>query len=170
MNQVEHDQFFKSCESFIIRNIERSSALPSNTKLQNALKYLSIFLSLSTQYEKPINDRKIYDFLDKCAYDTDYICEILERSNVEDKFLELLDFVESYLVDEIEKCLYGHGDMCYSSLFNDLNLVLKIKADEYDYQFKNVCDLLVQGYFFSTEDADRFVRLAAFHKPEDCPD
>jgi hypothetical protein len=53
---------------------------------------------------------------------------------------------------------------------NNLELVIRIKQQKYNYKYKNVHDLLVNGYYFKEEIADKFVQLAASHTPEECPD
>ncbi len=163
------NKFYELCEFYILRNIELSTGIPTNTKLQNNYRYLLIYLELKND-NNPIERATVKEYLKTCAYSDDFIAEVVRRSVVNDRMLELLDYFESYLVDEIEKCLYGHGDKCYTSLYNFLDLVLRIKQEKYQYGYKNVNDLLVRGYYFKCEDAEKFDKLAAFHTPEECPD
>ena len=55
-------------------------------------------------------------------------------------------------------------------LRTSLDTALRIKQQKYNYKYKNVHDLLVNGYYFKEEIADKFVQLAASHTPEECPD
>jgi hypothetical protein len=165
-------KFFKICEYYVRHNIERGTGLPTNTKLQNSYKYLLIFLDLSNGNLSTVSDcnKNVIKYFKNCSYSEEDITEIIQRSAPQEKLYELLDFCESYLVDEIEKDMYGHGDRCYTTLYDDLSLILRIKQQKYNYKYKNVHDLLVNGYYFKEEIADKFVQLAASHTPEECPD
>lgn len=170
MDDEKLARFFELCEFYILRNLEISQALPSSTKLLNNFRYLLIFLDLQTKDEYSQYKQKIIQYLESCSYDEDFIMNILERGKNKDKLLLLFDYFESYLVDEIEKDLYGHGDKCYTSLYDSLNLVLEIKQEKYNYNYENVNDLLVKGYYFKRQDADKFADLVKYHKSDDCPD
>ena len=170
MDDEKISRFFKLCEFYLLRNLELSQALPSSTKLLNNFRYLLIFLDLQAKDEYSQYKQRVIQHLESCSYDDDFIMNILERERNKDRLLLLLDYFESYLVDEIEKDLYGHGDKCYTSLYDSLDLVLEIKQEKYNYNYTNINELLVKGYYFTQQDADRFADLAKYHKPEDCPD
>ena len=170
MEETDIQTFYKLCEYCILDNLELSTGVPSNTKLQSTVRYLLIYLDISKSKNPLYHNSKVKDFLTSCAYNDEFISQVILRNETCDKLLVLLDYVETYLVDEIEKDMYGHGDKCYTYLFNNLELVIRIKQQKYNYKYKNVHDLLVNGYYFKKEIADKFVQLAASHTPEECPD
>lgn len=170
MESNDIQEFYRLCKYYILENLELSTGVPSSTRLQNTVRYLLIYLDMIGEPISLFNNDKVKNFLETCAYDDEFISRVVRRNESHDKMLELLDYVESYLVDEIEKDMYGHGDKCYTSLYHHLELVLRIKQQEYNYKFTNVHNLLVDGYYFDEKVAARFDQLAAFHTPEECPD
>lgn len=170
MENDDIQEFYRLCEYYILHNIERSTGIPSNAKLQSTFRYLLIYINTNKNSKYILEEEKVKSYLADQAYDDNYINEIMERAEDHSRLNDLLDYVESYLVDEIEKDMYGHGDRCYTSLYHHLELVLRIKQQEYNYKFTNVHNLLVDGYYFDEKVADRFDQLAAFHTPEECPD
>jgi hypothetical protein len=164
------EKFNELCEYYILKNIELSTGIPTNTKFKINCRYLLIYLDMLEKENPLLSDMKVLNYLKTCAYGDEFIANVVQRASIHDRMLELLDYVESYIVDEIEKCLYGHGNKCYTSLHNSLSLVLHIKQEKYKYGYESISDLLERGYYFSKVDADRFDELATFHTSEECPD
>ena len=152
----------------LMRNLEITSELPNDAEFKMHFQYLLLFLEMhpGENYEK---NEVLHQYLDKCAYSKEDIQDMLKKASSKDKLLEILDYLEWHHVKEIEKDMYGHGNKCYTALRDDLQVVIDVKKKKYGMKYKNMRDLLIRGYYFKEEVADRFLALAENHISEECP-
>ncbi len=81
----------------------------------------------------------------------------------------VIDRLEYYITKEIEKCLYGNGDKCYTALYERLTECINARKEiGYEPIPKNVEELL-NNFGYDENFIDEFVLKAREHSSERCP-
>lgn len=59
MENDDIQEFYRLCEYYILHNIERSTGIPSNAKLQSTFRYLLIYINTNKNSKYILEEEKV---------------------------------------------------------------------------------------------------------------